>query len=182
MSLQPLDGYTRIHDGRWKITANHEIPLVSPTMIDWWWDHIDTTERYKQWHPTDHISFKWVIPPTNGHVGAIHLVEEFLTGIPEKPLCLEIRWEDPAQARGEYAPEYAHILFASGTDHEKLSATFMHEYEEIPGGTRMRSHFLLEQHAPEHAVRALYLHNKAEMGYLPRFLPQLHDAEVTHSC
>ncbi|MFX1306436.1 MAG: DAPG hydrolase family protein, partial [Promethearchaeota archaeon] len=32
----------------------HELSGVTPEMIDWWWDHIDNSERYRLWHPKDH--------------------------------------------------------------------------------------------------------------------------------
>lgn len=38
----------------------------------------------------------------------------------------------------------------------RLDATLMHEYEEMPGGTRMRSHFWLDAQAPEVVVAASY--------------------------
>ena len=99
---RPLqEGYHKTEDGKWEIIANHEIHGVTPEMIDWWWDHIDTTERYKLWHPTDHVSFVWLVSPaTNGHVGAVQRIVEFLNGIPATPVALEIRWEDAKEANG----------------------------------------------------------------------------------
>ena len=72
------------------LSVDHELENVTPEMIDWWWDHIDTTERYKLWHPKDHISFKWEKSPENGHVGAIQCVIETV----KVPTMLRIRWED----------------------------------------------------------------------------------------
>ena len=171
------EGYSRMHDGRWKLIANHEIPEVTPVMIDWWWDHIDTTERYQLWHPTDHVSFEWLVPPTrNGHVGAIHRVQEYFNGTPvQGPVTLNIRWEDAAQAKAEYS----HVLLATGTSEGgALDATLMHEYEAMSSGTRMRSHFWFPAHAPEAAIAALYDHNQQEMAFLSKFLPWLYRAEV----
>ncbi len=172
------EGYTKLSDGRWKITANHTLQAATPEMLDWWWDHIDTTERYRLWHPTDHVSFEWVVPPTlNGHVGAIHRVQEFFNGTPaEGPVALEIRWEDPTQAE----THYSHVLLATGrgVQESMQNATLMHEYEEMPNGTRMRSHFWFPSQAPEPALAALYQHNRQEMARLPAFLPWLYQSEV----
>ncbi|MFX0049437.1 MAG: DAPG hydrolase family protein, partial [Candidatus Hermodarchaeota archaeon] len=40
------------------LVVDHELPGVTPEMIDWWWDNIDSSERYKLWHPDDHKSFE----------------------------------------------------------------------------------------------------------------------------
>lgn len=177
MSLQQhsLEGYFRMDNGQWKITANHTIPGVLPSMIDWWWDHIDTTERYRLWHPRDHVSFRWLVPPSNGHVGAVQQVEEFLNGTPDEPFTLTITWEDPAQA----SAEYDHVLLASGEDVSGLlKARLMHEYTVISGGTQTRSHFWFPGLAPEAEIAALYEHNKQEMSNFSAFLPWLYRAEV----
>src|SRR6266567_9334683 len=124
---QPLqEGYLKMEDGRWKIIANHELHGVNPEMIDWWWDHIDTTERYKLWHPTDHVSFEWLVSPANGHVGAIQRIKEFLNGIPATPATIEIRWED---AKGANA-EYDHVLLATAWGDAEVD--LMHEYQAAP--------------------------------------------------
>ncbi|GAG87536.1 unnamed protein product, partial [marine sediment metagenome] len=31
------------------LVIDHTLCGVTPVMIDWWWDNIDTTERYKLW-------------------------------------------------------------------------------------------------------------------------------------
>jgi hypothetical protein len=177
------EGYHRMEHGEWKITANHEIEGVFPAMIDWWWDHIDTTERYRLWHPTDHVSFEWLISPAeHGHIGAVHRVQEFLNGTPEHPLTLEIRWEDPLKAPDA---EYDHLLLATGRNEDDLlNATLMHEYEDDwgIGGTRMRSHFWFPARAPQAAITALYQHNRQEMAHLSTFLPGLYRVESSGVC
>jgi DAPG hydrolase PhiG domain len=179
--MRVQEGYHRMKNGAWKITANHEIGGVIPQMIDWWWDHIDTSERYRLWHPTDHVSFEWLISPAeHGHIGAVHRVQEFLNGTPEHPLTLEIRWEDPVKAPDA---EYDHILLATGTDTDNLlKATLMHEYQydTTRGGTRMRSHFWFPSQAPQPAIEALYSHTCQEMTSLSTFLPGLYQAEGEH--
>ena len=42
-----------------ELVVHHELEGVTPEMIDWWWDNIDTTERYAMWHPGSHLSFEW---------------------------------------------------------------------------------------------------------------------------
>ena len=86
------------------LVVEHELHGVTPEMIDWWWDNINTTERYKLWHPEDHKSFEWEVSPKEGHVGAIQRVVENI-GI---PTTLRIRWEDPSQS--PIPIEYSHAL------------------------------------------------------------------------
>ncbi len=171
---QPLpEGYHKTTQHEWEIIANHEIQGVTPEMIDWWWDHIDNTERYKLWHPTDHVSFEWLVSPaTNGHVGAIQLVQEYFNGIPENPPTLQIRWED---ATGVDA-EYSHVLLATGIG--EPPARLMHEYEATPFGSRMRSHFHLPAETPEFIIKSLYEHNKQEMANFATFLPDLYQSST----
>jgi hypothetical protein len=179
-TMQPLqEGYRRTEQGEWLIIVNHELNGVTPEMIDWWWDHIDTTERYKRWHPTDHVSFEWLVSPaTHGHVGAVQRIVEYLNGIPATPATIEIRWEDSKEADAEYD----HVLLATGKGQGEtagLDATLMHEYEAAPFGTRMRSHFHFPAQAPEVIIAALYEHNKQEMQNFTTFLPELYRSAVS---
>ncbi len=168
------EGYYRTENGEWKIVVNHEIPSVLPHMVDWWWDHMDRN-TYVLWHPTDHQSFQWIVPPEkHGHVGAVQRIEELLNGIGIRPdvlpvpatLC--IRWEDATNVD----TEYAHVLLATVTG--DAQGRLMHEYEEMTGGLRMRSHFTLAKDTPEIIVQALVEHNKQEMSNFSAFLPSLY--------
>jgi hypothetical protein len=77
-----MDRYARKSEGKTvDLIIDHELPEVTPEMLDWWWDHIDTTERYKLWHPKDHKSFKWVAAQNNVHFGKIQEVIEKIKGI-----------------------------------------------------------------------------------------------------
>jgi hypothetical protein len=50
------DGVVRNRDGMLVVCCRTEMPGVSPEMWDWWmgW-HGVSTERYKLWHPKDHV-------------------------------------------------------------------------------------------------------------------------------
>lgn len=167
-----LEGYYQTEYGGWEIIANHEIHGVTPEMIDWWWDHIDTTERYKLWHPTDHISFEWLVPPTYGHIGAIQRIEESFGG--SFASSIEIRWEDARRTDAEYE----HVLLASSKMGGVPAADLMHEYEAAPCGTRLRTHFHFPPGVPEEFIKALYQHNKEEMHNFSAFLPDLYHPEI----
>ncbi|MFX1427667.1 MAG: DAPG hydrolase family protein [Promethearchaeota archaeon] len=165
MAKEPVSSESKTID----LVVEHILPGVTPEMIDWWWDHIDTTERYKLWHPKDHKSFEWEIPPKERHIGAIHRVDE---NIGELPTTLRIRWEDPNASPIHI--EYDHALLGSVIDdNNNPTGWALHEYESIEKGTKMRSTFRLPAAIPQPFIEALRKHNKEEMGEFVNFLPSL---------
>jgi hypothetical protein len=156
------------------LVIEHELPGIAPEMIDWWWDNIDTTERYKLWHPKDHQSFEWEISPKNGHVGAIHRVVENI-GL---PTMLRIRWEDLSSS--PIPIEYSHAQLGSTLDHEDKSMTWLlHEYEPIENGTKLRTTFRLPAKVPKSFIEALRKHNIEEISEFTNFLPKLYKENKT---
>ncbi len=136
------------------LVVDHELLGVTPEMIDWWWDNIHTTERYKLWHPEDHKSFEWEVSPKRGHVGAIQRIVENI-GL---PTMLRIRWEDPSSSPIQI--EYSHALVGSTLDQDDKPITWLlHEYESIKNGTKLRSTFRLPAKAPKPFIEALCKHN-----------------------
>jgi hypothetical protein len=155
------------------LVVDHELQGVTPEMLDWWWGHIDTTERYKLWHPKDHKSFKWEVSPKKGHVGAIHLVVEEIGGI---PTTLRIRQEAPSSI--PIHTTYSHIIVSSVLDQDdKPISWLVHEYEATQHGTRMRSTFRLPAGIPKQFIKGLHKHCHEEMANLPNFLPELYEKE-----
>ena len=184
MPLQ--EGYSTLHDGRWYLVATHELQGVTATMLDWWWRNINTA-RYRLWHPGDHISFTWDVPPANDTlIGAVQRIEEYFDAfppLPAPPLQLKVTYLDPRipELYQGLQPQYTHILLARGEG--VVPATLMHEYQDFPDGVlRMRSHFLLGSQAPEKIVAALFRHNQQEMQHLNEFLPDLYAQEAQHKC
>ncbi len=152
------------------LIIEHKLQNVTPEMIDWWWDHIDTTERYNLWHPKDHKLFQWEVSPNKGHVGAIHLV---LENIGEIPTMLRIRWEDPSLV--PIPTTYSHVLVGSILDQHDVSINWIvHEYEAIEKGTQMRSIFRLPEKTPQQFITGLRKHNQEEMEQFSIFLPKLY--------
>jgi len=150
------------------VVNEHKLPGVSPEMISWWWDHIDSTEQYKLWHPKDHIFFSWLVPPGTSHIGAISRCIEKIAGI---PMTLDIRWEDPSTVK----TEFKNILVASIISEDgTVIMRFMHEYESAPYGTKMRSTFYLPKKVPGFVKKGLKKHNIEEMAKFPAFLPELY--------
>ena len=151
------------------LVVDHEIVGVTPEMIDWWWDNI-SKERYKLWHPKDHIFFEWEITPENGHVGAVHRVIETV----KAPTMLRIRWEDPKTH--PIKTTYSHVLAASTLDSKDNPLSWItHEYEPIENGTKLRSTFRLPAKVPKWFIRALRKHDMEETGEFANFLPALYE-------
>ena len=153
------------------LVVEHILDGVTPEMIDWWWDNIDTTERYKLWHPKDHQSFQWEVTPEKGHIGAIHRIDE---NIGELPTTLRIRWEDPSTS--PIPIEYDHALVVSILDkNDNPTSWALHEYISIENGTKLRLTFRLPARVPKQFIEAPRKHNKEEIGEFVNFLPMLYE-------
>ena len=151
------------------LVIDHELENVSPYMIDWWWGNIKDTERYKLWHPVDHILFEWEKAPEEGQFGAIHRVIETI----KVPTMLRIRWEDPNSH--PIKATYDHVIAASILDsNDNPLSWIIHEYEEMENGTRLRTTFRLPGRVPKWFIKALHQHNIEEIGEFPEFLPELY--------
>ncbi len=103
----------------------HEIPGVTPEMIDWFWDNME--KAYYLWAPDEHVSFVWEIPPTqNGHVGAIHIVREVEPPMPEK--TLRMRFESPKACPIPliYSPRSSHRPPCPGCSCRRRRAHLLH--------------------------------------------------------
>jgi hypothetical protein len=153
------------------LVVHHELKGITPEMIDWWWDNIDTTERYRLWHPGSHQAFTWETVEGNEHVGRTHRVTETIAGM---EMELRIRWVDPDSIAMERAYSHANAACTLDENDEPMS-WLLHEYEVVEGGTKMRSTFRLPDEAPEWFVEGLRQHNLEEMGRFPAFLPTLYE-------
>ena len=153
------------------LVVDHELPGVTPEMIDWWWDNIDSSDRYKLWHPDDHKSFEWEVSPKKGHVGAIQRIVENI-GL---PTMLRIRWEDPSES--PIPIEYSHALVGSTLDNDDKPITWLlHEYKSFENGTKLRTTFRLPAKVPKPFLEALRKHNIEEISEFANFLPDLYEA------
>lgn len=151
------------------LVIDHAIKDVTPEMLDWWWDNIDSTERYQAWHPESHLDFAWESNPDQ-HIGKIHRVTEIIGGT---PTTLRIRWEDLESWPLERIYGHANLGCVLD-DNDNPISRLLHEYEAYEGGTRMRSTFLLPDGIPESFVEGLRKHNEEEMTRFSVFLPDLY--------
>ncbi len=74
-------GIERLADGTLHVAVLTRMPGTTPQMIQWWFgEYMETTEHYKRWHPRDHVWMAWEDKPPGTHVGARHLVHEYIGG------------------------------------------------------------------------------------------------------
>ena len=153
------------------LVVHHELRGVTPEMIDWWWDNIDTTERYRMWHPESHLTFVWEEEAGGEHIGKVHRVTEMVGGT---TIELRIRWDDPDSIPIERI--YSHANAASILDDKDEPISWaLHEYEAADWGTKMRSTFRIPAGMPEELIEGLRKHNTEEMAQFPVFLPALYE-------
>lgn len=158
------------------LVVEHELRGVEPEMIDWFWTYLfegtsegkeEANRRYRLWHPVDHVSFE----VEEG--GTVQRVVEKIGETP--PVEMRMRVENPDETPVPRCSSYRHAVASSilGKD-DRPVGWVLHEYDVMPGGTRMRSTFRLPR-SLLHAVReALRRHCLEEMGEFTRFLPQLY--------
>jgi hypothetical protein len=178
-------------------------------MFEWWFRFRPDTQKYIWWHPVDHVSSEWAEGEADTHVGSVHLVEEFFTGLPAEKLSIQFRepteffnsadYQKARQTRAVTAAVCARI----GLSHEAardpsgaiVGGRLLHIGRDNPGGCALRSHFYLGQDLPalgkspaeisqiftDDFGRALLQHCYNEFTFLSRFLPSLYIAENRQS-
>ncbi len=158
------------------LVVDHELRGVTPEMVDWWWPNMVTSQRYQLWHPKDHVSIEWEVPPSKeGGGSTIHIAEERIGEFPARKL--RIRRVD--QVSSPILATYSHVRRACViSPNDKPVMWITHEYESAPYGTRMRSTFRLSADTPQRFIDALREHNKGEMGQFAEFLPELYRQNV----
>lgn len=181
--LESRGSYRVENNGFWlkTVIVDQEIKGLTPDMMNWWWDNIDSTYRYQRWHPTAHLSFEWLEAPSSPNnttysVGAVQRVVEYLGPYKNALLITWLPKEDAADR-----VEYQHWLYAK-TDLDGLNGIMpqdmIHEYQMngTGDGIVMRSTFnvpfFLDWVMPDFTSE-LGKHALQEMQMLQYFLPQL---------
>ena len=181
--LESRGTYRVENNGFWlkTVIVDQEIKGLTPDMMNWWWDNIDSTYRYQRWHPTAHLSFEWLEAPSSPNnttysAGAVQRVVEYLGPYKNALLITWLPKEDAADR-----VEYQHWLYAK-TDLDGLNGIMpqdmIHEYQlnETGDGIVMRSTFnvpfFLNWVMPGFTDE-LGNHALQEMQMLQYFLPEL---------
>ena len=161
--LQPgyLDlehGYVRNSDGTYCVACLTDLGMdCTGEMVDWWFSHVDSTERYKWWHPKDHVSSDWdlqyfsVMPENRsfGHyIDHVHQVRETVGGVTK---TLEISFQRPSKyfdvakfaAAGITACICARVYSDEGCIGTVGVGHLVHMVRKVGNRSEMRSRFWL---------------------------------------
>ena len=154
------------------LIVENKLPGVTLEMLDWFF--VRTGDYYTRWHPEDHVSFRWEVPPTkDSRIGSIRVVEEKFGNT---PVCkLRMRIEEPSRSPFG-ATSGAGWVSILGPDDEPIACS-THQYTATSYGTKERFLFRLPSKTPEWLIDAIRQHSIEEMGELPKFLPELYKKE-----
>ncbi|MEY4766933.1 MAG: hypothetical protein RI907_3606 [Pseudomonadota bacterium] len=169
------------------LTIDQEIKGITPAMLDWWWDHIGNTERYRLWQPIDHVSFQWRKAPTQPDlhfdVGAKQRVKEYVGKI---AFTLDITGADPAAIAPPEPIVYPGFFYAR-TNLSVFSGilpdnSLVHQWKAnaTGDGVVLRTMFLntaLARIFSKTFFEDLGSHALREFQMLPYFLPRLYKRE-----
>ena len=149
-------GICRNSKGAVLVTCITDMPKVTPKMIDWWFGwHMPETERYKLWHPRDHISSKLTVDTSDFKTDKekyIHVdsyVKEYI-GKELKDLC--ISFVEPTEfGFSELNPDKETAICAHVKDLSRNISigSLTHLIIRNPKGSLMQSSFWLGMN-PEH--------------------------------
>ncbi len=196
-TLEFESGIERLDDGIFHVAVLTSMPGVSAEMISWWFGtYMRTTEHYRMWHPRDHVWMDWEDKAPHTHVGAHHLVHEYIGGKLHK---LRISFLDPTQNMGSGAREAGRLFICARVgllDRRVGVGRMVHAAYDTAWGCELRSHFWLghvesdvlgglvqsvgntgwirRRVTSDSDARALQVHCHEEMTTLGRFLPELY--------
>ena len=204
-SLPYTSGVERLDDGVVHVAVLTRMPGVTPAMFEWWFaEYLQTTEHYKRWHPRDHVWMDWEDKRPGTHLGAKHLVHEYIGGRMNK---LRIAFEAAEESLGpdfaKRAPGAVAVCARTGFLEQPLDiGRLIHLATPTPWGCDLHSRFWLGMVSPrgdgalgklagtvgnqrwarqrsvnEGLGRALFVHCHEEMETLASFLPQLYESE-----
>jgi hypothetical protein len=198
-------GIERLDDGVLHVAVRTDMHGCSGEMFEWWFRYRPDTTRYIWWHPVDHVSSAWSEGQDGTHVGSIHVVEEFFTGLPAEKLSIQFRDSEEFFDASKYRAARrqgnvsAAICGRVGFSHQPprtdagavLGGRLLHIGRDTSWGFALRSHFFMGQDLPslgeppaqlselfpDRFGKALLMHCYNEFTFLSRFLPSLFIAE-----
>eukprot|EP00122_Pirum_gemmata_P004264 Pgem_evm1s3870 len=65
------NGFYQFDDNTWTIACTTPLPNCTGKMFYWWFCVCDNSEKYKIWHPYDHISGHW----SDDYYGTVNMSE-----------------------------------------------------------------------------------------------------------
>lgn len=203
-------GFERLPNGVLHVACRTDMHGCTGEMFEWWFRFRPDTQKYIWWHPVDHVYSDWIGGTAGTHVGSIHKVEEYFTGLPPEKLLVQFREATEFFDADAYEAARAEKRVTAAVcgrvgmgweapalpDGRLLGGRLLHIGRDTPWGYALRSHFYLGQDLPEVGKSpqeicemvpdqlgiALLQHCYNEFTFLSRFLPSLFIAEnrVTH--
>ncbi|MFL2706508.1 MAG: DAPG hydrolase family protein [Gammaproteobacteria bacterium] len=207
---QELVGKETIGDGVYKnkehsyfIKCTTDMVNANPQMIGWWFAwHLPFSERYKLWHPRDHISARLKEEQNSmrfkdQYIGIDSYVEEYIGSKLQK---LKITFQDPSHF-GLHSDHNSIAICASVVDAITgiRVAKILHFVIKIESGAVMKSYFWIGAHLShqntlkslvisklskikfikgffinDNSAKNLLIHCYEEMNHLSKFLPDLY--------
>ncbi len=200
--LPYLSGMERLADGVLHVAVLTRMPEVSPKMVGrWFGEYLQTTAHYKRWHPRDHVWMKWEDKKPGTHVGAKHLVHEYIGGRLRRLRITFVPPEDFFQDALAGTPDTVAVCgYAGPLDRPIDFGPVVHVALPRRWGCELHSRFWLghvasrdrsstlpavanipwvrRRLAPLSFGRALAVHCHEEMSALAGFLPDLYAPEA----
>lgn len=176
----PLEtGYARMDDDRMFVSCLTKMPRVTGEMIDWWFAwHPEEDQRYKLWHPKEHMSCKATRSNVDGagmsdrvqYRHNPHLVTEH---IGKEKVGIIITFVDPEEmfdtSRFDEAQIGTAVCAKVAVQKTPLVATRMvHLIRETEDGVEMRSRFWLGSFRLRFGPANWGLNRLVPTGYLAR--------------
>lgn len=195
--LKPVSSATTgsetLADGRKRLWVKHEVLKgVTPAMLAWWFAHLEgdveiggrVLDRYRVWHPFDHVSARYVRRAPDGSIGpgAQMALCEVLARDPHFTIDV-VSTIEKLDEEG-----FTHKVVVGGFELARMEHTFRETADGVldenclivPGSRRLAflSGVLVPWKFPEPKGRAWLKHNIEETGSLENFLPELYAREV----
>jgi hypothetical protein len=203
--LPYVSGIERLSNGILHVAVLTRMPGVSPRMIEWWFgEYMETTEHYKRWHPRDHVWMDWEDKQPGTHIGAKHLVHEYIGAHLNKLKITFIPPQEYFHTALDEVTGAAAICGRPGLLNQpidlgrmvhlalprewgcELHSRFWLGYVSSRKGSRVidalgNSPWIRRLRASETMGRALMVHCHEEMTTLAGFLPDLYASEAKRS-
>ena len=197
------DGIYKNRKQSYFVKCTTDMKAVTPEMIKWWFAwHLPHSERYKLWHPRDHISAAlkeegFNLQSKGQYIGVDSFVEEYIGNKLQK---LQISFKEPALFGLEDQEDSISICaYVTDTNNGVKVAKLLHYVLKTDKGSQMKSffwmgtdishpnsykNFIITNLSKIHLIKRLLLnddlamglliHCYEEMNHLSNFLPNLY--------
>lgn len=197
MNPHPFEDGWKVDDsGIGLVAVRHELPDLTGAMVEWWFDHVDTTADYLPWHPSDHVASRWIGPRgPQTHIGGTHVVKEKFGDSPVHAMKINFLPPETLFDTTRFAKAGVSTAIFGRSRPVGVPVwvgNVLHLVHDAVQGCVMRSRFWLGVFDPrlaevlarpirrklitEEALAGLHQHCREEMAFLNGFLPELYNA------